>query len=225
MLTRLIIVLAIAIASAAVFFNRGTPTPPPTFSYTTGKNNTALFIVSEHHGCSNVHLATAQGLLELHPDIQLHFASFPKLGKKFPRLGDLAKKREKKAKEIIFHPLTSAKSYTDACLGDGNQRYDEDGNLNMVCPPGVEGIKKLSQNMQNFLAPWTAEEHFALYQEISDVIDLVDPAVVVLDPLHIPGIEATRDRNRLHAFVSPNALIDAFKDKQPHGKMLWKYPA
>ncbi|KAI0153280.1 hypothetical protein GGR57DRAFT_492380 [Xylariaceae sp. FL1272] len=61
--------------------------------------------------------------------------------------------------------------------------------------------------------------------QISHIIDDINPAVVVIDTLFRPALDATRDKNRLHAIISPNTLIEDFPADQPLDKMFWKYPA
>ncbi|KAI5357440.1 Putative UDP-glucuronosyl/UDP-glucosyltransferase [Septoria linicola] len=100
-----------------------------------------------------------------------------------------------------------------------------DGLLASVIPAGVKGIDKLCTQMQILLDPWTPEDHFSIYKQILAVIDEVDPAVVVLDTLFFPGVEAARTRNRVHAIISPNLASDTFGSAQPRLGMLWKYPA
>ncbi|KAI1848036.1 hypothetical protein JX266_006149 [Neoarthrinium moseri] len=94
-----------------------------------------------------------------------------------------------------------------------------------VSPPGIAGIKQLCKDIQFWVSPWSGDEHLALYQEINNLIGQVDPAVVVLDTLLRPAIDATRDRNWQHIIMSPNTVIDNFPMEQPWGGMFWKYPA
>ena len=226
MIARIATVAALVIAlifAVPSFWPTWSPPPPPV--RVTGKNNTALFVVAEHHGLSNVHLATAQALLEQYPHIQLHFASFPKLGVKFPRLSSAAKERQPRAKDIVFHPINQGRTYVGAYMDARGGSHHADGLDMSVAPYGLAGMNQLARDIQAALDPWEPEEHFAIYQEISRVIDEVDPAVVVLDTLFQPAIEATRGRNRLHAFITPNTLVDNFLGDQPLGKMFWKYPA
>jgi hypothetical protein len=89
----------------------------------------------------------------------------------------------------------------------------------------MAGIDHLCEDMQLWISPWSAEDHFSLYQEMQAIINDVDPAVVVLDTLFRPGIDAARDMNRLHAIISPNSVVDNFLGDQPYGSMFWKYPA
>lgn len=196
---------------------------PQLRQYVSGRNNTVLFLTTEHHGCSNVHLATAQALLEQHPDIEIHWGSFERLANKFPRLSSLAKRRQPDAKDIVFHTLKGV-DYVGAVTKGGLGGFDENGTAAVVSHPGVAGIKQLVENLQHFIAPWEAEEHFDIYRACGELIDEIDPAVVVLDTIFGPAIEATRSRDRLHAFITPNMVIDNFIGEQPWGGMLWKYP-
>ena len=224
--------LILAVTAAVVAFlvlparQANAPVEEPR-TYVQGKNNTALFLVSEHPGLSNVHLATAQSLLELHPDIHIHFASFPPLEERLTRLSTLAQARQPKANNILFHSLSKARPYGEAVRGSkgsGNY-YDADGLKSLITPPGKAGVERLIRDMQTFVSPWSAEEHFAVYQEIAALINNVDPAVVVLDTLLSPAVEATRDNDRMHAFITPNTIIDNFRTEQPNGEMFWKFPA
>jgi hypothetical protein len=73
--------------------------------------------------------------------------------------------------------------------------------------------------------PWSGPEYFNIVEELSRIIQEIDPAVVGLDPLFGPGIDATRLLNRKHAILSPNVLKDTFAPMQPMASVLWKYPA
>ncbi|KAJ3499835.1 hypothetical protein NLG97_g14 [Lecanicillium saksenae] len=224
MIGRQSIIGVIAVAVFATLFLRQAP-PPQHREYIRGQNNTALFIVAEHHGFSNVHLATSQSLLERYPGIQLHFASFTDIAEKVSRLSALAKKRQPQAQDITFHSILKGRSYVRALVESIDNLYQPDGQMSVVAPPGLKGLKQLVKIAAASFAPWSPEEHLAIHDELSAIIDEVDPAVVVLDTVFNPGIEATRGKNRLHAFITPNTLIDNFPDVQPYGKMLWKYPA
>ncbi|KAH7259155.1 uncharacterized protein BKA55DRAFT_687444 [Fusarium redolens] len=56
-------------------------------------------------------------------------------------------------------------------------------------------------------------------------IDEVGPAVIALDSWFRPAIDTTRKRNRQHAFITPNTLVDHFLGIQPLWTRFWKYPA
>lgn len=191
-----------------------------------GRNNTVLFITSEPAGLSNALVATAAALVERHPEVQVHYASFPSLANTVARVSSLArhsrvsKASTDRSNDITFHPLTSAPGFLEKNAGTKHSYWE------MIHPPGLQGIDTMIASIQRWIAPWPAEEHLALFEEIRLLIEKeVDPAVVVLDTLFPPGVDATRDANRLHAFISPNQLIDSFGVKQPWGAALWKYPA
>ncbi|KAH6975659.1 hypothetical protein EDB80DRAFT_727887 [Ilyonectria destructans] len=216
MYKRILLASSALIALLAFFFSQGDVSDHP--PYIQGRNKTVLFLVNIEPGLSNAHVATASSLLENHPDIEVHFASFPKLGKKLQRISAFARTKTAGAQDVIFHELKSP-SYGDAIAAAGKTI------LNIPHPPGVAGIAHLCRDMLIWISPWTVEDHMAVYEELTGIIHEVDPAVVVLDTLFRPAIDATRDNNRHHAIITPNTVIDNFLADQPHGSMFWKYPA
>jgi hypothetical protein len=214
----------IALVGILIALKQQLKAAPQPREYVRGRNNTALFIVNEHPGLSNVHVATAQSLLQSHSDIEIHFASFKKLNNTLTRVSSFAKRHEPSAKDVIFHSLGGV-SYLSAMESYPQIGYDEDGKIGAISKPGIEGIKRIAGDMQIFLDPWQEEDHLAHFRQLSDLIEEIDPAVVVLDTIFFPAIEATRAKNRLHAFITPNIVIDNFPGEQPWLGMLWKYPA
>jgi hypothetical protein len=73
--------------------------------------------------------------------------------------------------------------------------------------------------------PWSGPEHIALFEEMTNLIQEVDPSIIAVDTLFGPAMDATRHQNRRHAILSPNALINNFAEMQPYARILWKYPA
>ncbi|KAH9892372.1 hypothetical protein F4778DRAFT_318361 [Xylariomycetidae sp. FL2044] len=181
-----------------------------------GANNTALFIVTSDHGLSNAHLATAHGLLERHPHIRVHIASFAPLASRVERLSSY--RQGENMHKIEFHLIKGTSNVATARSLGMTQEVS-------IHPPGWSGIGKMCNNLKLIVSPWTAEDHLDLYNQVSGLIDMINPAVVVLDTLFRPAIDATRNKNRLHAFISPNTLIENFASKQPWGEIFWKYPA
>lgn len=219
------VITALLIAIIAVFVNNpftgsAEEYVPPSL----GQNNTALFIVLPHHGLSNVHLATADALLERHPDIKLEFASFPELKGKVDRIASWGQGKNSAAKPIGFHSIPG-RTYTDIiAAGLETSKGEIDAMEFVMTVRGVAGITKLVKDFSTYVAPWPADEHLEIYQHVKGIIDELDPAVVVLDTLFSPALDAAREGNRLHAIITPNTLIDNFAGEQPWGGMLWKYP-
>lgn len=218
--SRLFSIGTLLVASLALLASRsrGSTDPKPVEEdlgpYIQGKNKTALFLANCEHGLANVHVATAAALLENYPDINVHYASFPCARKKIARVSSFAAHSN-----ITFHELTGP-SFEEA-FGKLN---GGDG-WSMIHPPGMKGLPRFIEELQQWLTPWDVEEHMSLYKEMGDIIDEVDPAVIVLDTLFQPSFDITRDKHRQHAILTPNTLADNFAGKQPNGAMLWKYPA
>jgi hypothetical protein len=183
-----------------------------------GKNNTVLFVTNEHPGFYNVHLSTLYSLLEKHPDIEIHYASFPKIAQRVQQISSLAANRGSKAKDVMFHPLTG-RGFVDSVEKElGNQTITTHG-------PGLAAGDHFAKHMGTYVAPWPAEEYWTLYESCDRLIDEVDPAVIIIDTFFGPAVDAARDRKRLHALITPNILSDLLPAKQPAWTLFWKYPA
>ena len=92
-------------------------------------------------------------------------------------------------------------------------------------PPGVAGAIQSYKVVAAFAAAWTGEEHLKIYAAAASSFQDINPALVVLDPVLIPGIEACRDLKMKYAILSPNPMSQTILPQQPRGAMLWKYPA
>lgn len=218
MYTRILLIGALLVASLGYLLaGRSSTDAAPKQPPIQGRNKTVLFLTNADEGLSNVHVATTYSLLENYPDIEVHYASFAKARKKVEWATSFARKKTPAARDVVFHELHGL-SMVDALNKRGY-------NLSTCMqPPGMAGIGKFARDVQLFVAPWGAEEHLDLYRQMGALIDEVDPAVVVLDYLFRPALDATWDKNRLHAIVTPNPLVDSFLEVQPWGGMLWKYP-
>lgn len=213
MSTRLTLLCVLIVASLACFLSgEDTVQHAP---YVQGQNGTVLFLSNSEHGLCNVHMATASALLEIYPDMNVHYASFPSVREKLETISTFARLKTPATSNIIFHELKGL-TFGQAILKEGRS---------FISAPGRAGIASLAEHMQLWISPWTAEDHIGLFEELGNIIGDVDPAVVVLDTWFRPAIDATRNRSRQHAFISPNTLVDNFIGIQPLRTMFWKYPA
>lgn len=227
-LTRISVVIAALAVVLALF---AWPQSKPHNDYPAlvqgSSNNTVLFIVAELHGLVNIHVATAQGLLERHPDIQVHFISYASLESKLARVSTLSKTRQPLAKDIIFHQL-EGEAYSAAFLRKietTTPRIGAKGFEALITPPGIVGLDILVTTIEHTTSPWDAPDHLAVYNQVSEIIDRVNPATIIVDTVFHPGIEAVRAKHWSHSIISPNSAVDTFMAYQTYGKMFWKYPA
>lgn len=211
MFQRYFFLLAAVIAGGAVLYSFLQPNEAaPWLSGPKGKDKTVLFLSNYEYGLANSLLATAHSLLVHHPDIKVHFASFPKREKDTTSISNFAVQQNPKTSPIVFH------KFNGPCYGDVLQasgHFIEE----TIHAPGVAGGAQLCRDMQKYLMPWNGSDYFGLYEEALKIIDEVDPALVALDPQFGPGLDATKDRKRRHAVVSPNSLRDSFAQMQPYG--------
>ncbi|KAG9253746.1 uncharacterized protein F5Z01DRAFT_127520 [Emericellopsis atlantica] len=213
MFARLIPLVALLVVGVAYLLSAQHDEPRP--PYIQGSNRTALFLANEEHGLANVFIATAFAMLENHPDIQVHYASWDSARQRVHRAASFARETNP---DIVFHTLTSM-NYREAVEAQGKNF------TNVIHAPASAGIAHISKDIQTYLCPWEPAQHLQLYDEVGALIDDVDPAVVVVDSIFRPAIDATRDKHRQHAILTPNTHVDNFPAIQPYGGMFWKYPA
>ncbi|KAL6870391.1 family 1 glycosyltransferase [Trichoderma novae-zelandiae] len=213
MFRRALLVLAILGALVAVFLARQSTQEDEVL--VSGRNNTVLFLTDSHHGLCNAHLATVSALIENHPSLEVHYASFAAIASDIERITEIAKTVNPEAK-IHWHQF------------DGPAMVDElramGGVQKLVTPPGLAGLKVFAEMVGLFMTAWSNEAHLSLYHQTADAIRRIDPAVVVLDSMFRPAIDASVNLNRTRAYITPNALTDLLAPVQPKGAHFWKYP-
>lgn len=187
-----------------------------------GKDNTVLFLAHAEPGQINVQLATVQALVEAHPEIDVHFASFSTAAGYVERASAFALAKTPDAR-ITFHELPGPDRGTALAhrYGCGNRSIDEC----ISHSPGAAGAHDLVSQLEVAVITWNGTEHYAIYEEVIRLVGEIDPAVVVLDYLLRPGVDAVRHLNRAHVMITPNALADVVMFMQSYGAGLWKYPA
>ncbi|KAJ2984074.1 hypothetical protein NUW58_g6141 [Xylaria curta] len=214
-------VVAASVVLVAIFLARASSSPEQDYvAPVRGKNETVLFFINTEYGLSNVHLATASALLEKHPEIDVHIASFPRSAPKVARVTSSARRKLKGAKDIHFHELPGpeyAEALSDRMGGLGRKSI-----RHIVHTPGIKGIDQILRSVQPAMSPWDGPNHVLIYEKATELIQTVDPALVVLDIALRPAIDAARQNNRLYAFIAPNVLADTFWAEQPWGAM-FKY--
>ena len=183
-----------------------------------------LFLTNREHGAANVHLAVSYEILTQYPGVEVHFASFAGLQKHVRAVSSQASKllpgEAPGVSPIIFHALPGS-SITETVAARFGASFQEA----MTHPPGVAGAVQSYKRVGNLAASWPGEEHLKIYAATAEVIQEVNPALVILDPVFIPGVEACRKLQAKYAMLSPNAMKDLLVQQQPRGEIFWKYPA
>ncbi|KAH7305471.1 hypothetical protein B0I35DRAFT_443845 [Stachybotrys elegans] len=185
--------------------------PPPI----PGRNNTVLFLTTDLRGLANVHIATSFTLLENYPSIEVHFASFSTLQNEIESTSSSAMVRSPSASAIQWHGV-SGRSCKEAFLIRVSDNLTEFA--------GVRGMRKKESDLAAGMYPYSNDEHWAIYKQLYDIVEEVDPSLVVMDQLFRPALDLAINVNRRYMTISPNSLLDLIPNKQPWGKMFWKYP-
>ncbi|KAI0491062.1 hypothetical protein F4859DRAFT_460186 [Xylaria cf. heliscus] len=209
---------AATIAVLALIANQWTPPAAPRMTtIREGRNNTVLFLTNSEHGLSNALVATAYTLLERHPEVEVHYASFPAMARKLEQVSERARQKRPSARGIVYHELPGL-SYIEVVATRGREP------ISVLHPPGHAGVKTVIRDMPFYTSPWSGEDHMSLFDKFTDIINEVDPSLVVLDTILRPAIHAVWNSSRLHAFISPLTPVETFPLYQPYFSWLWKYP-
>ncbi|TFB07324.1 hypothetical protein CCMA1212_000234 [Trichoderma ghanense] len=213
MFRRALLLLAVLGALVAVFLARQSTQEDQVL--VSGRNNTVLFLTDSHHGLCNAHLATVSALIENHPSLEVHYASFSGIASDIERITEIARSANPGAK-IHWHQFDGPSLVDELSLVGGVQ--------DIVTPPGLPGLRAFADMVFFVMTPWSNEAHLSLYHQTVDLIREIDPAVVVLDSLLRPALDAAVNLNRTRAYITPNALTDLLSPVQPKGAHFWKYP-
>jgi hypothetical protein len=207
-----VILSAVLVALLAVFMTQQSYKQSKSSSIPIrGSNKAVLFLTLASSGQINVQLATAQALMEKHPNIKIHFASFTQAAhteaaQKVARMSSFALRKILSAQEIMFHEIPGPDRQEAM-----QKQMDCAGPLECFAhPPGARGCSVLARQLEKVLWSWIGEEHVAIYHRIIEITRQVDPAVVVVNYTFRPAVNATQQQNQLHAIVSPLALVDVF---------------
>lgn len=198
----------LALYQTGVWFGKSSPAEKAPLIV--GRNNTVLYLFTAHHGFANVHLATALSLQQRHPQVEVHAASFAKARARVGRVSPVSR-------PITFHEVKGP-GFTEALDADGIN------GATLIHGPGLKGSRPLFEVMPRTMSPWSVEDHIAIYQQLRRLIDEIDPAVIVLDIMFRPAIEAVEDSNRMRVVLTPNDLSLMLAPMQPYGQVFWKYP-
>lgn len=163
-----------------------------------GRNNTVLFFTNDDYGLSNVHLAAVNSLLLNHPDIEVHYSSFPPWQKRIQQIEDRVARRTNAERSVKFHPLPHSG------MSVAMDRYIHFQEL--YHRPGLPSTVFWSHVMNIANMPWEQQEYLDIYEAATEVLLNVDPAVVVFPPEMHPALQAVRDLNWRHVFLIPNSL-------------------
>ncbi|CAG9942683.1 unnamed protein product [Clonostachys rosea f. rosea IK726] len=218
MLRRFLFTIPTALAIfAIVLYPKLSPTAEPVMRVH-GRMNTVLFLTTEATGLSNVHLAAASALLEHYPDVEVHYASFPKLASKVSRISASALASNPSAMPIQWHeiPGTPFLSEFEKHFGDVES---------MIIGTGTADYAKKIRDLVFSLAPWDAQDHWDMYTALNSLINDIDPAIVVLDNMLAPATDLAAHSDRRFLSLVPNGLLELIAADQPRGAVAWKYPA
>lgn len=216
-------IFAVVGALLAVLAGWSFSAAPTPHEYVRGQNETVLFLSLAESGQINVQLATCQALLGRHPSINIHVASFSGMADRVNQVSSYGLRKSPSARAITFHEIPGSGRITSmmrqlGCKGDSVVDC-------LMHPPGARGIDLLAPQLEFAIWAWPGQEHEAIYEHIKELIQQIDPAVVIVDQAFRPALDAIHKLSWNHIIITPLALADLFSAIQPYASVFWKYPS
>ncbi|GME30643.1 hypothetical protein C8Q76DRAFT_791940 [Neofusicoccum parvum] len=155
-----------------------------------------LFLTCPEHGQANVHLAVIASLREHHnDDVDIYISSYESLR---PRVPDGVT-----FKPVFGHGLIH---YFKPTLEEGMTvrntfRY-------VWTAPGFFNTITAVTKMLTVIHSETPEEYVKTAQAIEEVIDELDPTLVVIDSMFAQARDAAKKKGQAQVVLSPNVLKD-----------------
>lgn len=163
-----------------------------------------LLLTNSEHGQANVFLAVSYALLQNVPPPELHVASFEYLKPLALECSQQALKNAASAgtKGILFHTLP------EPSIQNAMARNTDVDMAAFRRPPGIANTTRALKNFIGLTCPWGHNEFISLFKSIVDIIQKVDPDLVVVDNLLSPAMTALRHLEKRHVVLSPNTIKD-----------------
>lgn len=164
---------------------------------------TILFLTNSELGQASVILAVAEEVA-LTPGSRIHLGSFSPLAQAVPD-------------GVKFHclPGPSMKQVFASIGVDFLPKHR----------PGLIGTSSgFAKAYSRVLAPWDPSDYFSIFDACRQLIQDLEPSLVVLDPLFSAGYDAAVSLNRRCLVLSPNTFKDHATGSQPGLGSLYKLP-
>lgn len=161
-------------------------------------------------------LAVAHELM-LCGNMDLHFGSFSSLETNVVALNAIETTEKAPGKSTATFHLIPGQSMTEAfgLLGV------EGGLLHR---PGARGALDGVSKAPYVLVPWSDMDYIGYYEACVELIKVLEPDLIVLDPVFSPGIDACIAVGREFAVLSPNSFREQLIGKEPILKTIFNYP-
>ncbi|PHH88863.1 hypothetical protein CDD83_6953 [Cordyceps sp. RAO-2017] len=187
-----------------------------------------LFLTNIENGESNVFLATSQALLELDPDIEIHFATFRGFEESIIKTWQQTRQTAPRAKPIIYHEI-KGKSMLEGvknCFASGREHYERQDNMpeSFTYPLRFSTTIRAIRDTVSIFLPYSGSEFFEIFSSVLEIISQVSANLVVVNSLMTPALTACFHLRVRSMCLSPNTIKDFAAQSQPFTTRL-RYPA
>jgi hypothetical protein len=196
---------------------------------TLGKQKKIIFLTSSEYGQANVTLAVAYEML-LKQQYEIHIASFSPLEGRIKSLNELVPYNHV---PVTFHTVFGPSAYEalvakNEFIGKSGLREDDMYSSPYLgpYPPGFQGaIDTYRITLPVLATAWDGPAYMRGYESCLEILRLVEPHLIIVDPLFSQGLEACKKLSRDCVVLSPNTYQEMCGSQQPVFFQLCRYPA
>jgi len=177
-----------------------------------------LFITNDELGQAGIHIATSQSIAERYPNVDVHVASFAPLKNTIKELSSRLAADQSSPREVTFHTVRglSPASTIRVTVGKGPDDYSH--------TPGIRAGLDFGIVAGPYTQPWNSLTYHEIFESITDIINKVDPTVILIDVMLPPAVCAAQELDRPYMLFTPYSVKEVvLSDMGLAG--LYKYPA
>lgn len=188
-----------------------------------------LLITNVDRGQANIFLAVAQSLLEMDPEAEVHFASFPGLEDDVNQVSQEARKKSHGAcLPMIYHTIQGPNMQQGMIQSDqiNGTNLNSNGQIASFSETlSFSTTRQCIRDMVSIFTPYTAPQMVSVFRSIVGIIEQVRADTILIDALMTPALTACCHLGVDYLCLAPNSIRDFCKHKQPYASNLWKFPA
>ncbi|KAJ3488218.1 hypothetical protein NLG97_g6237 [Lecanicillium saksenae] len=139
-----------------------------------------LFLTNAELGQANVHIAVIEWFQKYKPEVELHLCSFASLRSMVTAAGDT---RDPALSSVTFHEI-SGPTWKECLFHRPEHKWQE----TCALPPTARMASRAASVMPRVALPWNGEELTDLTLQVKDIVDSVDPDLIIVDNLFTPAV-------------------------------------
>jgi hypothetical protein len=171
-----------------------------------------LLITNVESGELNVFLAVAQSMRDADITVDLHLATTPGFQDDVPE-------------GATYHQINGIPVMQAVKDRFNHQQDGVNLPMSFAKPPGFSNTRRAIRDAAAVFMPYTGRQMVDLFTSVVNIINEVQPDLVVVNSLMAAGLTACYHLDVKFICLSPNSIKEFAASEQPRAAGFWKFPA